>query len=380
MNEIKKKVALMTIYQVPNYGSVLQTYATVKILESLGYSCDVINYKYPNEWHYRHGAKKYKKAWWQPFYVWVSQNFGLKKKHVFWRNLEYFKKKYLTQTVQMNSLEELSCHDWVQYTTVIAGSDQIWNPKYLHGDSAFMLSFVPDDVRKISFSSSFAVASIPVILQKKYRKNLNRFSYITVREENGKKIVDEELKLNVPSTIIPDPTLLISATQWSSLLKLKVNTQTKPYILLYILDYAFNPIPYIFDIVKYFQDKYQYDVKVVCENEWLFSKYLTNYHFCGDASPKNFLELISGAALIVTSSFHGTAFSVNFGRPLIAVIPEGGDDRQNTLLCSLHLENSALQVGSNFKYPIKHYSTSSAQQNLTRIRIHALNRIASIIN
>lgn len=53
-----KKVALMTIYQVPNFGSILQTYATQLLLTKLGYECKVINYKYPNEWHYRHGWAK----------------------------------------------------------------------------------------------------------------------------------------------------------------------------------------------------------------------------------------------------------------------------------------------------------------------------------
>ena len=45
----------MTIFQVPNYGSVLQAFATQTVLEKLGYECDVINYNYPNDWHYRHG-------------------------------------------------------------------------------------------------------------------------------------------------------------------------------------------------------------------------------------------------------------------------------------------------------------------------------------
>ena len=43
------KIALMTIFQVPNYGSVLQAFATQTVLEKLGYECDVINYNYPND-------------------------------------------------------------------------------------------------------------------------------------------------------------------------------------------------------------------------------------------------------------------------------------------------------------------------------------------
>ena len=50
------KIGLMTIFQVPNFGSVLQAYATQKVLENLGHECKVINYKFPNDWHYQNGA------------------------------------------------------------------------------------------------------------------------------------------------------------------------------------------------------------------------------------------------------------------------------------------------------------------------------------
>ena len=52
------KIGLVTIYQVPNYGSVLQAYATQFLLEHFGAECKIIKYKYPNEWHWNHGARK----------------------------------------------------------------------------------------------------------------------------------------------------------------------------------------------------------------------------------------------------------------------------------------------------------------------------------
>ena len=53
-----KKIALITIYPVPNYGSVLQAYATQIMLEEHNIECDVINYRYPNEWHFANGMRR----------------------------------------------------------------------------------------------------------------------------------------------------------------------------------------------------------------------------------------------------------------------------------------------------------------------------------
>lgn len=58
------------------------------------------------------------------------------------------------------------------------------------------------------------------------------------------------------------------------------------------------------------------------------------------SSPRDFLDLIRQAELVITSSFHGTAFSINFERPLITVSPSNGDDRQKSLLKTLGMESS----------------------------------------
>ena len=45
----------MTIWHCGNYGAEMQTYATVKALRKLGHDVEVIDYKYPNEFHWRRG-------------------------------------------------------------------------------------------------------------------------------------------------------------------------------------------------------------------------------------------------------------------------------------------------------------------------------------
>ena len=59
-----------------------------------------------------------------------------------------------------------------------------------------------------------------------------------------------------------------------------------------------------------------------------------------------FLYLIQNASIVVSSSFHGVAFAINFGRPLIALAKENEDDRVSTLLNNLDIAEDVLVMTS----------------------------------
>ena len=56
-----KKVGIITVHRLPNWGSVLQAYALQKIISKLGFDVENIDYKYPNEFHWARGKKWGKK-------------------------------------------------------------------------------------------------------------------------------------------------------------------------------------------------------------------------------------------------------------------------------------------------------------------------------
>lgn len=354
---MKGKVALMTIFQVPNYGSVLQTFATQEVLENLGYECDVINYKYPNAWHFKHG-------WRKPSLI-MGIKRGITKNLKFigsqFYTTEQFRKKYINLTRQFKSLDDLQSEDWIQYDAVIAGSDQLWNPRHLKGDSAFMLSFA-EEVRKISIASSFANDTIPSVLIEKYRKYLGEFSAISVREEGGQRLISETLKLKLQPELILDPTLLLSGKEWSKALNLDKchmdKVQSKKYLLLYILDYAFQPRPLIIEAAKKMADKCGCEEILTFSNPDSDEAKLLNAKSLKGCSVENFLVYFKDATAVVTSSFHGTAFAVNFGKPLVSVTPADGDDRQRSLLRMLGIEDCAVRCNDE-EYSLNPYYDAS---------------------
>lgn len=366
------KVALMTIFQVPNFGSVLQTFATQCLLEYLGYDCDIINYKYPNEWHFKNGFKK-------PTIIDNLKRFLSNHLRIIGSTAyptSRFIKSHLHLTRPFWNLKELEGYDWSNYHAIIAGSDQIWNPRFLKGDSAFMLSFTKR--KKISISSSFACSSIPESLHEKYKKYLSDFDAISVRENNGLKVLDEDLNLEINRNEILDPTLLIDSDQWSNLLDLDPGSSKEKYIVLYILDYSFQPRPYILDATKKMAEIIGCrNIITISSNDDIITD--LNVKKINPKRVEDFVSLLKNSSGIVTSSFHGTAFAVNFGKPLISVIPSGNDDRQRSLLRNLGIEHCAVTVNTPLNNINPQYDKLKMWEILNKQRQSNINWLKSVL-
>lgn len=354
------KVGLITIYHVPNYGSVLQAYATQVLLEMMGARCSVINYKYPNEWHWAHGATRN-----TGIHAFVRKLFPDKKTRI----LNEFRNQYFHFTKKYPSLAELNSENWDDFDAFIVGSDQVWNVRFMLGDSTFLLSFVPDCIPRYSLASSFALQSIPMQYKKKYCLELSKFSALSVREQNGVSIIQDNLRIDKPVEILLDPTLLLSKEQWRQHIPRSKFKKRHPYILFYMWDYAFDPKPYIFEVAKHFQAQTGCDV-IALEG------YRKPQEACGLIMEKRttstipeFIDLFANAELVITSSFHGTAFAVNFGIPLISIIPKtGGDDRQQTLLRNIGLSHCIIHIGTAMPDINPNYDRKKVQMRLEQIR------------
>ena len=367
---MKKRVGLITIYHVPNYGSVLQTYATQVLLEKLGMECHIINYKYPNEWHFAQGRLR------PTIKSIIGHLFGLKPSHRKANKLVDFKKTHFNFTKLYKSLDELKKADWSGYDMFAVGSDQVWKAHFTLGDSAFLLSFIPDDKYRISIASSFASKSVPDKFIEKYKKYLGKFNAISVREHNGIDIVKNDLQLSCTPEVILDPTLLLSKEQWMEIVPRSNFNKKKKYILLYMLTYAFEPRPHIFEVIKHLQS--QDDYEVIALEGYTPKEQAMGIEMIDktDSSIPEFIDLFANADVVVTSSFHGTAFAVNFGIPLVSIVPEGNnDDRQSSLLRSVGLDcciaNSSVainEIGYN-------YDKKAALEKLEALRNNSINWI-----
>ena len=163
-----------------------------------------------------------------------------------------------------------------------------------------------------------------------------------MREKQGTEIIRDLLGKEVKVTL--DPTLLLDSTFWN--FHAKVPKGGDKFLFLYMLDYAYNPTPYIYEVVKYMQSKFRYKVYSYTNIPQEFN---IQYTDVSDAGIEQFLGYIKYSSLVVTSSFHGTAFSVNFGTPLLAIVPQvREDDRLASLLEMLDLSHCIVPYGTPF--------------------------------
>lgn len=330
------KVGILTMHRVIHFGSVLQAYALQQVLYRMGYDNEIIDYVYPNEHHISKERKNIKGI----MYDIISLLFFHKREQ---NNIKAFISKSLVKTPESYDTPEKLARRCPKYDIYVTGSDQVWNTDYLNGDKSFFFEFVPTDKKKISYASSFGRFSLSGEAAKDWLNNLNTYSAISVRERKAREIILKYTGLN--AEIVLDPTLLINKSEWESFAKDKAIVSGE-YILVYVLTYAWQPFPYALDVIKHFEQLLGWKV-VVIEPLNLKDEH-PNWIYMSNQSPKDFVNLFKNAGLILTTSFHGTAFAINLERPFYSIVSESkvNDDRITSLCESIGCTHNLLSVNS----------------------------------
>ena len=203
----------------------------------------------------------------------------------------------------------------------IAGSDQIWHPALNRDD--FFLCYAPKNKKKISYAASMGIIDIPQQKQERFNLLLQNIDSYSVREEEMVSVIKKYTDKPVYQHI--DPTFLVDATSWRKYEKsYNIN---KPYILVYALywDRSFNKqLKDLHKKTEYQIISIQNTIRPIYSNKTIM-----------DIGPAEFLWLIDHAEAIVTSSFHGTAFSIIFNKRFYPVVNPSAPSRINSLLRTL---------------------------------------------
>ena len=184
-----------------------------------------------------------------------------------------------------------------------AGSDQIWNCFFPNGkDPAFYLDFAPAGSVRASYAASFAMDDIPEEWKPDVKRRLSGLDHISVRESSGAAIVE---RLGIPGAVqVMDPVFLLDSEAWASIEKPVPNTE--PYVLLY--DFDRNP-----EMVRFTR-------RMAEENGWKLYSVLSckECDRCFEQDgPLTFLNLVHHAQVVVSNSFHATAFSLIFRKQFV---------------------------------------------------------------
>ncbi len=314
------KIGIITIHSDLNYGAALQAYALCSYLRDSGYDAKIINYiKIPNS------PRVY------PF----PKNIAYKIMNAPRLNRYRSFIKPLLSDKTYNSVDEVVNNFDEDFDILLSGSDQIWNP-VCGGlgkiNPVYYLSFADKNrYKKIAYASSIGSYIFNDEEKTSLRKWLLEYSHLSTREIAGAEHLISILNRDVK--VVLDPTLLLDKKRWSNVAN---STSIKDkYVIVYYIDE-------IDEVVEYAR-------KIADKNGWkvaLFtnamSKHLgvdINVRFCG---PAEFLGLFVNAEYVVTNSFHGTAFAVNFQKEFISVIKRSSPQRAQTLLNNVGLPERLL--------------------------------------
>lgn len=315
------KIGILTFHKVYNYGAAIQAYALQSFLENSGYAVEIIDFikikqkDYTNVISIHNGLKRFLKT--IMLFTVLKERIGRKKRFddFFERQLIISNQRYLNENSLIKANEK--------YDTFIVGSDQVWNTrKESDFSSAYLLDFVQDEKKKIAYAPSIGIADKKDLMI--YKELLQRFDVLSCREVGGARILQEITGKEVKSVL--DPTLLVSRESLEALTR-KIHNE--PYILYYSLD-GYDKKKRNMDILEYLRDRYSLEVRIITP-EWPFHK---NYgKDVRNAGPKEFLSLIKYASLVCTNSFHGTALSLKFEKPLYVLEDKGiKDERKRSIL------------------------------------------------
>lgn len=375
-----KKVGIITIVNVNNYGAELQAFATFRKLQLMGYNAEIINYLYYKDWRYIDSK--------------MSRSFNsmsIKGKIIYFA-------KYRVASFVLNKILPLICKDVKQrianfnsfhqhntrfsklyksmkdlytdtpiYDVYMVGSDQVWNPNASSSIEPYFLTFAPHSALTVSYASSFGVSKIENnSIANRIKLGLSSIKTISVRESSGVNLVKE--LTGRTAQLVCDPTLLLNKSEWTMFMK-PVSNMPQRYVLIYQLSESDAIVKLATRIGK----QEQIPVYRICKRAFKVKKDKGVVNIL-NAGPSEFLSLITNASFIITNSFHGTAFSINFDVPFYTVVSakKKNNNRMESLLDYVGLEKRIVKDDVDItNLPIVGYDVNATQLKLKSFRLES---------
>lgn len=362
-------IKVITRHNPSNYGSLLQSIATLHVLEELGHNAQIIDYQRKDE----RGIKA--------TIAQVNQKAGYSHnviKKILYILIRYpmetitrlrfdsMRKRYLNLTQRFCQSEQLTS---LAADTYMTGSDQVWGPLY-NGkyDTAYFLSFVKYG-RKLAYASSFGKAEFCQDVIKEYKQLLSTYDAIAVREDSAVKLLSE-WNIACKGQVL-DPTLMLNGRQWAKMIQ---KEKYGKYVLVYQIHNDTNLNKYA---VRFAQNVGLPLIRVSPHLHQMNRG--GKFVWCPDVL--EFLAYIKGCTYLITDSFHGTCFAINFNRQFIELLPNTSTGSRNqSILRVTGLENRILKTLDDFSIADDIINYDKVNDILEKERVASMHILENMLN
>ena len=223
-----KKIAIVTMNHGYNYGNKLQNYAMKRLYEGLGFEVSTISFQPSNNDKIINKVSIIKKINNK-----IIKIFFKKREINRLNKFREFNTEYLNMTKKIYNNNNYKNIDTDMFDIFSVGSDQVWNSYFWDFSSFYLLDFVKEKYKKVSYAASFGVDDIKPIYKDKFKEYLSQFKSISVREQKGKDIIKSLINKDVP--VVLDPTLMLNKEEWEKFSYKPKKFPNKKYIFTYFL-------------------------------------------------------------------------------------------------------------------------------------------------
>ena len=334
------KIGIITLTFGDNYGGIVQGWALQTLLARLGHKAEMVQL-----------VQRRRRPLWK---VPLSLCKRILKKLLIDKHTLIFEKREI-QTVRQHTNRfiytricprDVKSAAQIQkgdYDAFVVGSDQVWRYCYncLMMQSHLMpyLGFAQGwDVGRYAYAASFGVDEwdYPPKYDEVCRKLAGQFNAISVREDTAVTLCKKQL--GVEAVHLLDPTMLLGEADYRKLVDEAGVAASAGDLFYYILD----PTPQKQDIINRTAEHYGLKPFTVVQKHKINER---EYPLSERIVPpvESWLRAFMDAKMVVTDSFHGCAFSINFGRPFVAIGNEArGLARMESILRMFAIEDHLL--------------------------------------
>lgn len=316
------KIGIINFHAAHNYGAMLQAYALQRTLEKENNEVEIIDlqpdsimdgYKLWSLYKLKHPK------------LLIKQILKYPKIKIKYDLFESFKRDYMHLTRETYKEIKENEIDFLNFEAVICGSDQVWNMDLNGQKTEYLLSFIQNNnTKKISYAASIGTKKINEKYLDVMKKYLVQFNNISVREKDAVELL--KYNFNLDAIHVLDPVFLLSREEWKSVSNNPFNIKEK-YILLYGLEEN-DLFEKTFKFIKEQTDYKIINVSPMKKTSIYIDATLHN------VGPREFLGLLINSEIVFTNSFHGTCFSIIFGKKFLSI----GHSELNSRLDE-HFEN-----------------------------------------
>lgn len=376
---MKKKFGILTFYKAENYGAVLQAYALQKTIENFNVKVDHIQYSdqlYGTTNLKTSTIKKIKTILKLSDYNLIKYCKTRNASHQTSQKFIEFRKKNLSTSIQNYSKQDIDAANSI-YDGFICGSDMVWSD--IGQDlEVYFLTFAPYEKRIAYAPSLTGTKNYSEEKNKKMKELINGIKYLSVREKAGVEYIKNLTQKEAFHAV--DPTLLLKKSEWKEYLGIKTEAKEK-YILVYMFQGSKKLNKKINKIAKNNNMKIRYIPMTIDER---YKDLNNGYTSC--YGPKEFVELFLNASFVITNSFHGLLFSLNFEIPFV-LIHRGKEnkwleheDRMKSILNLLKINDRFINVEDEITDKYLKLNYNSINKKINELRKNSLNYLSNALS